>query len=68
LRVNVIIDMLLKSEVLASSLGSEAVSAVAAHPVFHNVRIRGLRHYLCCRIDKRAALKVRRMVSATASA
>ena len=35
---------------------------------FHNAASAGCRHYLRRRIDNRAALKVRRMVSATASA
>ena len=38
------------------------------HDIFHNAASAGCRHYLCRRIDNRAALKVRRMVSATASA
>ena len=40
----------------------------ASTTALHNAASTGCRHYLFCRIDNRAALKVRRTVSATASA
>jgi hypothetical protein len=41
---------------------------LSSDSILHNVRFLGCKHYLRRRIDNRAALRVRRMVSATASA